>query len=110
MLRNIRKLVFLSAVPWVLLLAQSTAGTGSISGVVTDPTGSVVTAAKVVVENPSQGLRRELETTSGGLFSAPSLTPGAGYQVSVTSPGFAPYRVQQIRVEVGQNVNLNARL
>ena len=110
MIKNVAKLLFLLAAPWVLLLAQNTAGTGSISGVVTDPTGSVITAAKVLVENPTQGLRRELETTSGGLFSAPSLTPGAGYQVSVTSPGFAPYRVQQIRVEVGQNVNLNARL
>ncbi len=64
----------------------------------------------MIVENPTQGLRRELETTSGGLFSAPSLTPAAGYQVSVTSPGFAPYKVEEIRVEVGQNVNLNARL
>jgi len=51
-----------------------------------------------------------LESTSGGLFSAPSLTPGPGYQVSVTSPGFANFKVEQIRVEVGQNVNLNARL
>src|SRR5690242_6913696 len=109
-MKNLTKLVFLFAAPWVSLLAQNTPGTGSISGVVTDPTGSVVPAAKVVVENPSLGLHRELETTSGGLFSAPSLTPGAGYQVSVTSPGLAPHRLQQIRVEVGQNVNLNARL
>src|SRR5438270_554582 len=110
MTKNVTKFVFLLAVPWVMLLAQNTAGTGSISGVVTDPTGSVIPTARVLVESPAQGLRRELETTTGGLFSAPSLTPGAGYQVSVTSPGFAPYKVEQIRVEVGQNVNLNARL
>src|SRR4051794_5826903 len=110
MTRNITRIVFLLAVPWVLLLAQNTAGTGSISGIVTDPTGAAVPAATVLVENPSQGLRRDLETTSGGLFSAPSLTPGPGYRVSVTSPGFAGYKVEEIRVEVGQNVNLNARL
>jgi len=69
-----------------------------------------VADAKVLVENESSGLRRELDTTSGGLFSAPSLTPGPGYRVSVTSPGFAAYRIENIRVEVGQNVNLNAQL
>src|SRR3954453_7557526 len=110
MIRNTTRFAFLLAAPWLLLLAQNTAGTGSISGVVTDPTGSAVPAATVLVENPTLGLRRELESTSGGLFSAPSLTPGPGYRVSVTSPGFSGYKVEEIRVEVGQNVNLNARL
>ncbi len=110
MIRNTTRLLCLLVAPWVLLLAQNTAGTGSISGVVTDPTGSVVADAKVIVENPTRGLRRELETTTGGLFSAPSLTPSAGYRLSVNAPGFAAYKVEDIRVEVGQNVNLNAQL
>src|SRR4051812_43559886 len=110
MIRKTTRIVCLLALPWMVLLAQNTPGSGSISGVVTDPTGSAVPAAKVLVENPTRGIRRELETTSGGLFSAPSLTPGPGYRVSVTSPGFAGYTVEEIRVEVGQNVNLNARL
>src|SRR3982751_4232384 len=98
MIRNTTRIVCLLALPWMVLLAQNAPGSGSISGVVTDPTGSAVPAAKVLVENPTQGLRRELETTSGGLFSAPSLTPAAGYQISITSPGFAPYKVEQIKV------------
>src|SRR3954447_8717371 len=110
MIRNTTRIVCLLALPWIVFLAQNTPGSGSISGVVTDPTGSAVPAAKVLVENPTSGIRRELETTSGGLFSAPSLTPGPGYRVSVTSPGFSGYKVEEIRVEVGQNVNLNAQL
>jgi hypothetical protein len=92
------------------LLAQNTAGTGSISGVITDPTGSAVPGASVLVENQSKGIRRELKTTDDGLFSALSLVPAAGYQVTVNAPGFATYEVTNISVAVGQSVNLTPKL
>ena len=34
-----------------LLLAQSTVGTGSIQGVVSDPTGAVLSGAKITITN-----------------------------------------------------------
>jgi hypothetical protein len=60
------------------LVAQNTAGTGSITGLVTDSTDSVIPGATVTVENPSKGIRRELTTTEGGVFNAPSLVPVSG--------------------------------
>lgn len=92
------------------LLGQNTAGTASISGTVEDASGAAIAGAKVVVENESKGIRRELETTSGGLFSAPSLVPAAGYKVTVTSAGFSPYEVNAISLAVGQNLNLTPKL
>lgn len=92
------------------LLGQNTAGTGSISGTVVDATGATIAGAKVVVENDSKGIRRELETTSGGLFSAPSLVPAAGYKVTVTTAGFSPYELSNISLAVGQNLNLTPKL
>jgi hypothetical protein len=65
------------------LLAQTTAGFGAISGVVQDATGSVVPAAKVVVENSSKGIHRELETNAEGVFSASTLVPASGYSVTM---------------------------
>ena len=91
------------------LLAQN-AGTSSISGTVVDSTGASVPGAKVAVENESKGIRRELNTTSGGLFSVPSLVPASGYKVSVSAPGFAPFELNSVSLAVGQDLNLTPRL
>ncbi len=102
-------LVYLAAIS-IPLLAQNTAGTGSISGVVTDASGSAVPSARVVVENQSKGIRRELNTTESGVFNAPSLVPAAGYSVTVTAQGFAAYKAESITLNVGETVNLTPRL
>ncbi|MFL6466174.1 MAG: carboxypeptidase regulatory-like domain-containing protein [Bryobacteraceae bacterium] len=110
MIQNFTRYACLLAALCCAVLGQNTAGTGRITGVITDPTGSAVPGAIVLVENQSKGIRRELKTTDGGLFSAPSLVPAAGYQVSVNAPGFAPYQVTNISVAVGQNVSLTPKL
>ena len=91
------------------LFAQNL-GFGSITGVVQDSTGAVVSGAKVVVENTSKGIRRELETSSAGLFNAPALVPATGYTVKVTKAGFADYLVKDIQVEVGNSVDVRVAL
>lgn len=90
--------------------AQSLAGLGAISGTVTDASGAVVPAAKVIVANTSTGIRRNLETNEAGLYSAPSLPPGGGYQVSAIKEGFAPFEAKGIVIQVGQNVAINVVL
>ncbi|MBA3976488.1 MAG: hypothetical protein C0504_19960 [Candidatus Solibacter sp.] len=90
--------------------AQSLAGLGAINGVVRDASGAVVPAAKVVVSNARNGIRRSLETNESGLFAAVSLAPGEGYEVSVLKEGFAAYTAKQIAIQVGQNVTLNVNL
>ena len=92
------------------LMGQTSAGVGAISGVVTDPTGAVVQGAKVVIDNPSIAVHRELTTTGGGVFSAPALEPHDGYSVTITAPGFAQFRDSNITVHVGENVSIPAKL
>lgn len=87
------------------LFAQNL-GFGSITGVVQDSTGAVVAGAKVVVENSAKGIRRELETSSAGIFNAPALVPATGYTVKVSKAGFADYLVKDVQVEVGGSVDL----
>src|SRR5689334_14108534 len=82
------------------LLAQNTAGTASISGVVTDATGAVVPGATVVVENQSKGIRREISTTEGGVFAATALIPASGYAVTITKEGFSIYQVKDVNLTV----------
>lgn len=89
---------------------QTSAGVGAISGVVTDPSGALVGGATVVIENPNLGMRRDLSTTSGGVFNAASLVPNSGYSVSINAPGFAPFKEENVTVHVGQNVSIQAKL
>ena len=75
----------------VSLFGQAGAGQGAISGVVVDATGGAVPNATITLTNESKGVRRVMETTSDGIFSAPALVPADGYQVSVKKAGFADY-------------------
>src|SRR6187399_361359 len=90
--------------------AQTVAGMGGITGVIRDATGAVVVDAKVTVSNDANGIRRELESNSAGVFAAPALPPNAGYKVAVEKAGFRKYESTEIPIEVGQNLNLNVSL
>ncbi len=90
--------------------AQSVAGLGAISGTVRDASGAAVPNAQVVIANESKGIRRSMNTTEAGVFTAVSLVPSTGYTVSVNGQGFAAYEAREIQVLVGQNVNLEVEL
>ena len=85
-------------------------GVAGISGVVRDPSGAVVPGAKVVISSQGQGTLRTLESNEAGLFTAPALVPGPGYQVTVTAAGFAGYEAKGLELQVGQNLSLNVNL
>ncbi len=87
----------LSAFTLVPAYGQSLAGLGAINGVVKDASGAVIPGAKVVVANPENGIKRQMETNESGIFSAPSLTPGSGYELSVERSGFALYTLKADR-------------
>ncbi len=103
---------------WLVLLlfvtapmfAQSAAGVAAISGVVRDPSGAVVPGVKVVISSQGLGTVRTLPTNEAGVFTAPNLTPGPGYKVTITTAGFNPYEARDIVLQVGQNLDLNAAL
>jgi hypothetical protein len=85
------------------------AGFGTISGTVTDPHSSVVSGATVVIIQTDTGIKRELQTSSSGGYSAPFLKPGH-YEVIVSSPGFAKVDRKNLTVLVGQIVTIDAEL
>ena len=59
-----------------LLYAQTTIGTGSIVGTVSDPSGAVVRGAEITITNVSTGQLVELTTNSFGFFNSGALVPG----------------------------------
>ena len=79
-------LVFLFSAISPLLHAQSNAG--SISGVITDPTGAVIPGATVSIENPVSQYTRSTTTDSTGHYGF-SNVPFNSYHLIVRGKGFA---------------------
>jgi hypothetical protein len=90
--------------------AQAVAGMGAISGMVYDQSGAVVPGAQVVISNPDKGITRTLVTTDAGVFSAPSLVPSSGYNLTVTMAGFAKWEAKDFGVLVGQTLTFKVTL
>src|SRR5215467_2031308 len=100
------RLLFVAWLSVYAAFAQSAAGVGTISGMVRDASGAIITGAKVVVSNPLRGITRTLTTNDAGVFTAGALPPAAGYQVTVTASGFTTWEVKDAALAVGQNLNL----
>src|SRR5437016_11872237 len=71
---------------------QTTVGTGSIVGTVSDPSGAVVAGAQIAIINVSTGQVIKPTTNSYGSFHSGALIP-ANYKVNVSATGFRSVEV-----------------
>jgi hypothetical protein len=116
-LSRVRRLGLRSAytLPLILLVtfplsvfSQTTVGTGSVVGIVSDPSGAVVPGAKVTVTNLSTGQRISLTTNNAGAFNSGALVPG-NYAAKVTAKGFSSVETH-VTVQVGNTATVNVKL
>src|SRR5215475_8918396 len=70
------------------LFAQATGNSGTISGIITDPTGAVVPGATVSIHNPVSQYQRSTTTDKTGHFQFPNV-PLNPYHLTVTMSGFS---------------------
>jgi len=99
---------------WVLCAslcsnALATETTGSIGGLVVNPTGALMPGAMVTITNKATDETESAKTDAGGAFIFSLLKPGS-YEVSVESPGFDRYVNSQVDLIVGQVVELKVAL
>ena len=103
------------ALGFALLIAASVpafaqvAGTGTIQGTVTDPSGAAVAGASVTALNVATGLETVRKSTEAGLFVLPLLIPGE-YTVTVKATGFETLTQQHVIVDALANVAVNPRM
>jgi hypothetical protein len=109
MLRKLLGLVALALMVPVILNAQSQATTGIIRGVVTDPAGTPVNGATVVLHELQTGFQRQLTTNERGVFVG-SLLPLGIYDVTARSVGLSEVQRRGVRVTVGATVDLSLQL
>jgi len=91
-----------------LLLAQTTVGSGSIQGTVTDPSGAVVSGAKVLITNQGTSQTQTLTSNASGSYTSGALDPGK-YKVQVSAKGFSTVS-EVMTVEVGNTATANVKL
>src|SRR5271165_1606243 len=99
---------------WILIMIAGTAafaqaGRGGINGLVTDPSGAVVSGAKVAAKNRATGLSTSTVTTAAGLYSFVSLNPGT-YEVTASRKGFEAVAQDNVPVTVDQTSTVNIAL
>lgn len=82
---------------------------GSVTGVVTDPSGAVVPGAKVVVTDVGKQVSQTLTTDSTGRYLIRSLPPST-YKLTVEMQGFNTYVQDSIVLEVNQNLAVDVVL
>ncbi len=83
--------------------------TGTISGVVTDPTGAVISGATVVATNSQTGIKTTATTDSKGFYSLPSLAVGS-YDLEISQKGFRTQRVTGLVIDANSALRSDAIL
>jgi Carboxypeptidase regulatory-like domain len=91
-----------------LLAAQTTIGTGSIVGTISDPTGAVIAGARVTITNVETRQVISVATNPSGSFNSGALVPSA-YKILVSSRGFSSAEAT-VTVLVGNTATVNVSL
>lgn len=102
-------IAFLSVFSPLSLRAQTSLVHGSISGTVTDTTGSVIPDARVEISTADKAITRAIATDPDGAFAIAGLPSGV-YRIEITAPGFAHYQDSSIAIAVGRNLRVDAHL
>jgi hypothetical protein len=89
------------------LPAQSIYGT--LTGIVSDPSGAVVAGATLKLRDQQSGSQRDTVANSDGYYTFVSVPPGA-YQLTVVAPGFETFQKTGIALGGGDKLNVNVGL
>jgi hypothetical protein len=104
MIFEIRRPGFLFFLLLVFVSVTQAQFSGTITGEVDDPKGSVVPGAKLTLTKTDTGDVRTATTNSSGIYLFVSLPPGP-YRLSTTASGFATAQSSFV-LETGQTMNL----
>jgi Carboxypeptidase regulatory-like domain len=85
------------------------ASSSSLRGTVTDPSGSAVTGATVVVASAELQISRTSTTGAVGEYSFLALPPGT-YTLTITASGFTRYQQTDVQLLVNTPATANVRL
>ena len=89
--------------------AQAQTVTGAVTGTVTDPSGAVVSGAKITAHNLDTGVNTPTTTNATGFYRIEFLPIGR-YEVTIEAGGFTSEKIAPFKLEVLQTANFNVKL
>ncbi|MGA2022153.1 MAG: carboxypeptidase regulatory-like domain-containing protein [Candidatus Sulfotelmatobacter sp.] len=106
-----RRCAVFAVLAFVLLaLAPASASiTGSISGVVTDKSGAVISGASVVATDTLTGVKTSQKTDAKGFYNLPTLAVGT-YDLEIKQLGFKTYRQTGLVIDANSAFRVDASL
>ena len=83
--------------------------TGSVTGVVADPSGAIVPNAQIRLVDEAKGFAFTAATDSVGRYTFRQVPPGT-YKISVEAQGFRGETQSGVKLDISQNVTVNFSL
>ncbi len=109
MLKNLLFIAALLVVPWVPSIMAQSAGTGALTGTVTDPSGAAVPNVTVTLTNADTNQSRTATTGTDGAYKFTLLPPGT-YRVRFAAAGFKTSDVGGVVINVTETPVLDRAL
>src|SRR5260370_37874528 len=103
------RLTYIVPVMLALSFAAFAQTVGQVTGVVTDPSGSIVVGATVTITNSQTNATRTTTTNSAGNYAFPALQPGV-YNVKAELQGFQGHVRERIELQVAQIARIDFHL
>src|SRR5437762_1964204 len=96
-----RIVLFLPLMLFSASLSLAQVSTAELSGTVADPTGAVISGAKIIAANAATGVSREVSSDLTGNYVMTLLPPGI-YNLAVAAQGFRRLLQSGVTLEVNQ--------
>lgn len=91
---------------WASMIVNAQVSTGTITGVLTDPSESRIPNVPIRLTSEDTGVVQTSATNSAGEYTFPLLQSGR-YQLTAEGTGFRPHTQSGIVVEIGRTVRLD---
>jgi len=100
-------------VSWLLVLFPLVVlgqQTSSVTGVVTDPSGAVISGVEVKLTDTKTATEQSTKTNEQGVYSFVKVAPGPGYKLTFTAQGFETLVITNLSLGVGITETHNAQM